>query len=166
MIVEERLDILEDEVLILQNSGEIPEIALHSTLYYLTRDEDGPQITLEQEELEILYDAAEKRYREIVLRDLDPANRDLSIYRGVARSIANWQRYQDFCRRIGRDCQEFKISVQKKSRDFLLREYLDVSQRRRPSSINCCMSELFDFLKKLDVDPASLPDDWQIICPY
>ncbi len=164
MMVGERWDILEEEVIILQNSGEIPEIALHSTLYYLTQDEQGPQIVLQEEEVEVLQNAADQRYRQIVLRDLDPDNRDLTIYRGVIRSIVNWQRYQDFCRRTGRNSRKFKKDVGKKACDFICREYFDLVQGQRNSSVNCGTTELVEFLNNLDIDFSCLPDDWQIIC--
>lgn len=37
-----------DEVLILQDSGEIPEIAYHTSLYYLTEDPEGPEYDTER----------------------------------------------------------------------------------------------------------------------
>ncbi|RUM40426.1 MAG: hypothetical protein DSY80_10245, partial [Desulfocapsa sp.] len=115
-----RKEILEDEVLILRDSGEIPEIAYHATLYYLTKDENGPGLgVLNEEELALLQEAALERYQEIVLRDLDPDNRDLGIYRGIRRSIYNWQRMQDFCGRLGRNCSFFKETVAWALSDFL-----------------------------------------------
>ena len=119
MTDEERMTILEEETFILRDSGEIPEIALHSTLHYLTEDEEGPEMVLTGDELKLMQDAALFRYREIVLRDLDPANRDLRIYRGVCRTIYNWQRMQDFCKRIRRDDSSFKNTVGQALVDFL-----------------------------------------------
>jgi len=163
---DERQSLLEDELIIVRNSGEIPEIALHSSLYYLTRDREGPLLELTGEEKEKLYDAAEYRYREIVLRDIDPRNRDLGIYRGVARTITNWHRYRSFCGRINRDCSDFKSVVAQKLLEFLDREYEDVVAGLRTSSINCSREQLDGFLPALGVERIDLPSDWQqVICP-
>ncbi|MDH3348698.1 MAG: hypothetical protein OEM02_11455 [Desulfobulbaceae bacterium] len=163
--LDERQSILEDELLIVRNSGEIPEIALHSTLYYLTVDNEGPRFHLTELEKESLYNAAEERYREIVLRDLELANRDLRIYRGVARTIANWHRYLSFCGRIGRDCMQFKSTVAEKLILFLNREYEEVRSGVRESSINCDSEQLMGFMGALGIDPQSFPQGWQVICP-
>ena len=165
MINEERMAILEEEILILRDSGEIPEIAFHSSLHYLTEDDEGPAMVLTCEELELLQDAALFRYREIVLRDLDPANRDLSLYRGVCRTIYNWQRMQDFCNRIGRNASSFKKTVSQALVDFLARELVDVKNGNRNSSVNCTVQQLLDLAAMLDVSADSLPAGWQGLCP-
>ena len=165
MINEERRAILEEETFILRDSGEIPEIAFHSTLHYLTEDEEGPEMVLTSEELELLQDAALFRYREIVLRDLGPANRDLSIYRGVCRTIYNWQRMQDFCHRIGRDASSFKKTVGRAMVDFLVQELADVKNGSRISSVNCSVEQLLDLAASLDVSADSLPVGWRDLCP-
>ena len=166
MITTERTQILEDEILILRDSGEIPEIAYHATLYYLTEDGQGPGLSaLSDEELIRLQEAALHRYRQIVQRDLDPANRDLGIYRGILRSIYNWQRMQDFCRRLGRDCSFFKETVARALRDFLGRELADLKDNSRTSSINCSAERIAAFAAALDCPPDALPPGWQELCP-
>ena len=57
MIVDDRELILEEEQLIIRTSGEIPEIALYSSLEYLCHDADGPAMLLTHEELDQLYQA-------------------------------------------------------------------------------------------------------------
>ena len=54
---DERLLILEEELLLVRHSGEIPEVALHSSLYYLQDDEEGPQLRLTAEEQQLLEQA-------------------------------------------------------------------------------------------------------------
>ncbi len=164
MIEEDREVILADEVLIVRNSGEIPEIALHGSLYYLTGDEDGPRFCLQDHELQSLYDAALARAREIVLRDLDPANRDLRLYRGVARAIVNWRRLQSFCQRIHRDCSGFRETVARALLAFLHQEIKDVTAGGRPSSVNCSATDLHAFFRDLHIPPAALPAGWQGLC--
>lgn len=161
---EERTLLLEEEYLIVRHSGEIPEIALYSTLYYLSEDPEGPHILLNNEELAALQDGALKRSREIVLRDLDPANRDLSLYRGVRRSQYNWRRHQAFCERIGRDGDGFKAIVRAALLDFLSRELEDVDSGSRTSSINCTAEELAEFVAELDCSPENLPAGLHKLC--
>ncbi len=161
----DRKSILEEEVIILRNSGEIPEITLYSYIYFLEQDEEGPQIKLREEELHLLYRAALARAREIVLRDLDPDNRALSLYRGPARSIVNWHRLQNFCRRIGWECREFRETVSCALVSFLEQEcrdsYLLLS---RESSVNCTAEEIRAFCRELCIDPDLLPDGWPCLC--
>ncbi len=165
MINEDRMAILEEETFILRDSGEIPEIAFHSTLHYLTDDEEGPAMLLTTEELQLLQDAALFRYREIVLRDIDPANRDLGLYRGPCRTIYNWQRMQDFCKRIGRDCSSFKEPVASALIRFLEQELIDTGSGSRTSSVNCSADWLMDFAARLDLSVDALPKGWQDLCP-
>jgi hypothetical protein len=165
MINEDRAALLEEEIYILRDSGEIPEIAYHSTLHYLTEDPEGPRLVLTGEELESLQDAALHRYREIVLRDLDPANRDLGMYRGVRRTLYNWQRMQDFCRRIERDCAGFSRVVARALRDFLARELTDVRSGERHSSVNCSAARILELAREVELSPDSLPEGWQMLCP-
>jgi hypothetical protein len=159
-----RSHILEDELLIVRHSGEIPEIALHATLHYLAEDPEGPRMVLDDAEVKALQDAALLRSREIVLRDLDPANRDLSLYRGVKRSIYNWQRLQDFCGRIGRETGAFQAVVRDALLAFLRVEADDVGAGRRSSSINCTADELKGFAGELACDPDHFPENWQALC--
>jgi hypothetical protein len=159
-----REDLLEEECIILRNSGEIPEIALQTSLFYLTEDKEGPRITLKEHERQALYAAALKRAREIVLRDLDPQNRDLPFYRGVARSIVNWHRLQNLCSRINRQCPGFEEEVAGALRSFLEKEVEEVQTGCRSSSINCTAHDLKKFCLHLGLDPAELRDGWHMLC--
>ncbi len=160
-----RTQLLEDELLIVRHSGEIPEIALYATIHYLQEDPEGPQLTLTDVELHALQDAALERYREIVLRDLDPENRDLSLYRGIRRTLYNWNRMQAFCGRIGRHQDVFKEIVRKALLEFLHREADDVAAGRRRSCINCSATELVEFARELGCDSDSFSSAWLDICP-
>lgn len=164
MIPEDRDSLLEEEILIVRHSGEIPEIALYSSVYYLTEDSEGPGINLNERERQLLYDAAIARACEIVLRDLDPGNRDLGLYRGPARTIYNWHRLQNLCRRIKRDCPGFCETVAEALVSFIQQEMEDVQSKGRSSSVNCSASELQSFMSELRVDPESLPEEWTLLC--
>lgn len=161
----DRKALLEEELIIVRNSGEIPEIALHSSLFFLTEDEEGPQLRLREDELQALYQAALARAREIVLRDLDPRNRDLRIYRGVARSLVNWQRLQKFCCRINRQCPGFREMVVRELLAFLGNELREVRAGKRTSSVNCSAGDLEAFCRELSLEVSLLPADWAALCP-
>ena len=159
-----REEILEDELLIVRHSGEIPEIAYQATLHYLTDDPEGPELSLTKEEVLALQDAALARAREIVLRDLDPDNRDLTIYRGIKRSIYNWQRLLDFLQRLDRSEPDFATVVRDELLAFLHKEVDDVTSGRRGSSVNCSAEELEAFAVELGCASAALPEGWRLLC--
>ena len=158
MSEQNRADIVEDELFLLRDSGELPEIAYHSSLYYLTQDQDGPGLVLTEAEKQLLQEAALERCQEIVLRDLTPDNRDLGLYRGPRRSIYNWQRYCTFCQRIDqRQDDAFKESVAQALVRFLRQEDDDVAKGCRESSVNCTREDLLAFAEEVGV--SSLTPD-------
>jgi hypothetical protein len=157
--------LLEEEVLIVRFSGEIPEVAYHGSIYYLTEDEEGPGIELDDEDHALLQQAVVDRYHEIILRDLTPDNRDLGLYRGIARSSVNWQRLCKFCRKTG---LPFEDRLRQKVADaflaFMKKEFDDVSSGSRKACINCSASSLQEFAASLKVDCESMPAGWQELC--
>ena len=156
--------ILSEELLIVRHSGEIPEVAYHGSIYYLTADREGPQISLNQDDLAQLQKMVVERYCEIIQRDLTPENRDKSIYRGLARCVANWQRLCKFCQKTEIDLESIRQDTVHQLRDFLHQEVSEVQNGSRCSSINCPGNTLADFTKNLGIDPALLPTNWQKIC--
>ncbi|MBM9537203.1 hypothetical protein [Desulfobulbus alkaliphilus] len=164
MIGSEREYILEEEYLLIRHSGEIPEVALHASLYYLCEDEEGPGFILSAEELQPLQDAVLERYREIILRDLDVENRDLSLFRGINRAMCNWRRFILFCDRIGVPYGEFQQEAGRALLTYFRREVADVRAGGRTSSVNCSVSSVQDFIDALDIDPRSLPVGWASLC--
>lgn len=161
---DERALVLEEELLIVRHSGEIPEIAYHSTLHYLCDDPEGPAFILAAEELRPLQDAAIERYQEIILRDLDPENRDLPLFRGVLRAICNWQRFKVFCNRIERDWTGFKPVARRALYRFLLQEEMDIGNGTRSSSVNCSVQELKHFAAELELHGSKLPNNLVGLC--
>ena len=155
---------IEEEAFIIEHSGEIPEVALHSSLYYLEEDPEGPGFELQVEDVFPLKEAVVKRYRIIILRDLDPENRDKAIYRGLARCAANWQRLVKFCSREQMDFQEIKIEAAGALQKFLINEVADVQCGSRSSSINCSLEELKILIVSLELSEDDLPDGWQELC--
>ena len=154
--MQDRRNIIEDELFLLRDSGELPEIAYHSSIYYLTEDQDGPGLVLTESEKRLLQEAALERCREIVLRDLMPDNRELGIYRGPQRSIYNWRRYCTFCRRTGRQIDDrFRAEVAQALITFIRQETEDVRERQRGSSINCTTEDLLIFAEEVGVSRSN-----------
>ncbi len=164
MTEEEREDILADEWLIVRNSGEIPEIAFFSSLYYLTEDDDGPHMSLSDEEIHVLQEAAAERCREIVLRDMLLENFHKTIYRGIKRSIYNWQRYQTFCRRQSISLHDFRPAAAQTFLLFLKQGVTAAGNSVPEVFINCSLEELIRFGEELEVEKEQLPENMGLFC--
>ena len=157
--------ILSEELLMVRHSGEIPEIAFHSSLYFLTTDPDGPGIKLTEADLALLRAQVVARYHEILLRDLDPENRDKRIYRGVRRCIFNWERLEKFCRREKLHMEEsLRREIASTLVAFLRRETDEVCSGNRQSCLNCTGGELIAFAGRLGLGPDALPEGVAALC--
>jgi hypothetical protein len=159
----ERESLLAEESLIVRHSGEIPEIAFHGSLYYLCEDPAGPTLTLNKTELDLLRQQVVARYREILLRDLSPENRDARIYRGLRRCIFNWERLGKFCRRQGLTVEDLRLEIADALRSFLRQESNEVRAGLRQSCLNCTEEELTTFTREIGVRPEQLPEDLTIL---
>ena len=157
-------DYLEEEAIIVRNSGEIPEITYHGSIYYLTKDPEGPGLTLDNEDLSRLKNEVVERYRNILLRDIILENRDKGLYRGLARSIANWRRLYEFSRQEERDISRIRSDAADALKNFLHGEISDAQNKSRASSINCSAPRLEEFAKDLGIAPDSLPSGWRELC--
>ena len=164
MISGERELILEEELLLVRHSGEIPEVALHASLHYLCEDEDGPHFILSEDELRPLQEAALTRYREIILRDLNVANRTLSLFRGLRRAHHNWYRFVRFSDKIGTPYADFKQRAARELLLYLRQELEEVSQGIASPSINCTAAHLETFALALGLDQSLLPAGWALLC--
>ena len=156
--------IFENEWFAVRHSGEIPEIALYSAYYYLSEDEAGPKLDLSDEWSRKLVEAAGMRFREIVLRDLNHANRETSVYRGIKRSIANWKRFEMFCHRQGVDPTTLRHETAAALVAFISEELVDIERTGRAPSINCSYPELTHFAGLLGLDCSVLPDSLRLLC--
>jgi len=156
--------LIEDEVFAIGPSGEMPEVALHASYFYLQEDPEGPRLRLTPEEEQHLKDAVEQRYRRILMRDLNPRYRDRSIYRGLARAIANWRRLARFCKREDRDCAVHRQAAAEALQAFLAIEVEEAAQGRLAGAVNCTAAELEAFARALGLTPADLPQDWKRVC--
>lgn len=142
---------LEDEWYHVRYSGEIPEVALHSSIHYLTEDPEGPGLSLSDEDLHHLHEAVLVRYHEIIVRDLSPENIGSTIYRGVLRSIANWRRMKRFSQRHKLGYEKMKKSVGQDLLQFLEHLVARTKQEEGQSPINCSFDDLTSFALELDV---------------
>jgi len=161
---EERDELLAEEWLIVRHSGEIPEITLHSSLYYLSKESDGPQLSLSEEELSRLKDAAAQRYQEIILRDIDVRNFHKSIYRGVRRTVYNWERCRAFARRQTVDCSHIRETAAQRLIVFLTHGVAAAGKTLPLVFINCSVAQLYELAEELGLDSEQLPADIARFC--
>ncbi len=166
MDISRKEHIISEEALIIRHSGEIPEVAYHNSIYHLTEDPEGPGLELEEGDLVCLKQAVFERYQWIILRDLDPENRDRRIYRGLERCAANWQRLKLFCQREAVfDLNGFREQAAVALKRFLQAEYMDVKSGKRPrSSINCTFSTLKGLAVELGLGPGDIPKGIEVLC--
>ncbi|MBU4152561.1 MAG: hypothetical protein KKD63_06750 [Proteobacteria bacterium] len=155
--------LIDDEVLIIADGGEMPEVTYHNCLYFLEADPEGPQITINTDSLLRLKRAVIEGYRKIILRDLTLDNRDKGLYRGLARTMVNWQRLTSFCQREGFDTSSLATEVRTILHHFLTVEHSEVLTRSRQTCINCTLTELINFFEQVDLDPSQLPSDWEML---
>jgi hypothetical protein len=140
MSSDERAAALEEEMIMIRHSGEIPEVALHNAIHFLCEDAAGPGLALQPEELRRLQQAVVERYRRIILRDLAPRLRDKSIYRGLRRSMINWERLVRFGRRTSLAIDAVRTEVAGALKHFLLQEIADVAVGPPVSTAGCRIS--------------------------
>ncbi|EKD38132.1 MAG: hypothetical protein ACD_75C00851G0002 [uncultured bacterium] len=145
-------ELLEDEWYIVRHSGETPEIALHSALYYLTRSKDGPRITLSEEQVAWLRQAAVDRFHEIIVRDLQHANYGTPVSRGINRSIVNYRRFRTFCERQKIDRSAVQRQTAAALLNFLEIEIAEVGRGQRLPLIDCPYEELKCFAADLGIE--------------
>jgi hypothetical protein len=153
--------LLDDELLIIENGGEMPEVTLHGCLHFLNKDPEGPQCTFADQDLHRLRQAVVEGYRKIIIRDLTLANRGKGHYRGLARSVVNWQRLSRYCRREGFDPSRVAAEVCNLLERFVAVEHAEVRRGERASCINCSTTELLALCEEVGLDPARLPEGWQ-----
>ncbi|MCD4755631.1 MAG: hypothetical protein K8R75_07485, partial [Deltaproteobacteria bacterium] len=150
-------NILSEEAFLILHSGEIPEVAYHGSIHYLTEDPEGPLLNIEPQDLISLEEAVVQRYRTIILRDVTPGNRDRSIYRGLKRCAANWKRLVNFSDKRSIDISSLRKEVIEALKDFLNQEIMDISSGKRKTCINCSYSVLTEFAYVLGLSRDDLP---------
>lgn len=158
-------ELLENEWYIVRNSGETPEIALHSALYYLTLSHDGPQLALTEEQVAWLRQAAVDRFYEIIVRDLQHANHGTPSYRGITRSIINYRRFCTFCQRQQLSRSLLRQPTAAALLNFLEIEAVEVKRQRRPSIIDCSGEALRTFATDLGVACSARFGEFIELCP-
>ena len=158
-------EVIENEWFIVRHSGETPEIAYNSAIYYLSRAQDGPRINLDEKQVKTLKEAAVERYQEIVLRDLLHANCSKSIYRGIARSIVNYHRFCMFCKRQQLEVNRVKSQAADALAVFIETEIEELQKTDRPSVINCSCQELQRYALELGVELGERSEVLAKLCP-
>lgn len=163
-MTDKRVQVLEDELFMVRQSGEIPAVAFHGALHYLGADPEGPGLVLTASERGALAGQAVRRYREILLRDLLPENRDQPQYRGLARCAMNWERCCLFCRQEGLDVKVLRGEVAQALIAFLRQESDEVKAGSRLSSITCTAATLGRLAAQLGLAETDLSPGWETLC--
>ena len=146
---------LEDEWYAVRHSGEIPEIALHSALHYLTVAENGPRLALSRQDIRQLQRAAALRFREIVLRDMLWENLGEPIARGLGRSAINFRRYENFLARLGLSDRRFRHQAAITLVIFLVREWSARRHGLEGHDLGLTEGELLAFAETLAIPVSS-----------
>ncbi len=158
-------EIIENEWYIVRYSGETPEIAYNSAIYQLCRAQDGPRISLTDAHVELLKNAAVDRFSEIIVRDLQHANSTKSIYRGICRSIINYQRFCTFCSRQNLEGSRVRRRAAEALWVFFEKEIQQIQTIGRPTIINCTYAELQSFAGDLGVELDDTHTVLAGVCP-
>lgn len=137
--------LFENEWYIVRHSGETPEIAYNSAIYFLTRAKEGPRAELTDQQYNTLKEAAVIRYGEIVLRDLNHSNHNKPIYRGLERSRVNFSRFCAFCDRQQVDSAVLRRQAAEALLLFLETELQQLQIDRPVSIINCSFKDLQNY---------------------
>ncbi len=161
---EDVTELIDNEWYIVRYSGEIPEIAYNSAVYFLTRASDGPQITLSSVHFNRLKQAAVDRYEEIILRDLLHENVGKPLYRGIVRSICNYDRFTQFCRRQDLSAETLRIVAGQVLSEFLQTEFEQFATKNYNPVINCSFSDLTDFAQTLGLPFLSEYSLFEVHC--
>ena len=150
---------LQQEVDWIENSGEMPEVAFYESLYYLTEEEEGPKLILTSSDIKLLEDAVVNRFKTIILRDLEFANRRSSIFRGLKRAIINYNRLKKYQKKKNRVDIDLKKEIGCSLIEYIRCECEDISDKRHYRTINCTIEELEQFAEELGVNisPAKKP---------
>lgn len=154
----ERESVIEDEVLIVETSGEMPEVAYHGSLYYLSHDPEGPGLSLGRQDKGRLILAVVEGYRRIIRRDLDLENRQKSCYRGLIRCLVNWRRLTGFAAAHRLSLAELQEEIAAALQTFLAGEAVDVG-RGCPTCVNCSQAELRELINEVGLSDNNLPPD-------
>ena len=158
-------EIIENEWYIIRHSGEIPEIAYNSAMYQLSRAQDGPRISLTDQQVELLQNAAIDRFIEIILRDLQHFNSTKLIYRGIARSIVNYRRFCTFCSRQRLEVSHVRAQVAEALLVFLNAEIKRLRCGDQSTIINCGYVELQSFAGELGLELDNTFPTLAELCP-
>lgn len=142
-------ELFENEWYLVRYSGETPEIAFNSAMYYLTRSKQGPKMTLAAHQVDLLLSAAVDRSTEIIVRDLIHENHNTSVYRGISRSIINYYRFCAFCSRQQMDPSAVRNKAAQALQLFIEREIAETANGGRSSIIDCSYSEIEKYAAEL-----------------
>ena len=137
---------LEDEVIMLEDSGEMPEVVLAESLHHLG--------SLASEDEDILRAAAVRGYLKIIKRDLDPTNLGLPPFRGLGRAGENLARMSAFLNRLGWPPPAGAMqNLSERLASYLVAEQVALAQGRSYAGATREQAETVARLVGLDLSP-------------
>jgi hypothetical protein len=142
-------------------SGEIPEVAFHEAVFYLTKSKKGPALKLTSADIKLLEKAVINRYKTIILRDLNCKNIGTPVFRGIKRSIINYKRLKKYQAQKNIKNNNLKKEIIRLLTEYMDQECREISENRFYRTINCTRRELEAFTEEVgaDIDPA-----WMDLC--
>ncbi|MBU4069100.1 MAG: hypothetical protein KKH17_12545, partial [Proteobacteria bacterium] len=116
-------------------------------------------LILTSADIKFLEDAVVNRFKTIILRDLEFANRKSSIFRGLKRAIINYNRLKKYQRKKNRTDSGIEKVIGYSLIEYIRCECEDISNKRYYRTINCTIEELEQFADELgiNISPAKKP---------
>ncbi len=149
---------VKEEFDLIAYAGELPEVAFYESLHYLTEDPQGPCLKLSSAETLFLKKAVVKDYVAIILRDLNPDNRDKGSFRGVERAIINFQRLKNFAEREGLEISVFLPQIANSLNNYVREEINDSLLKDQDiRTINCSFEQWIWFCNELGIKSSLNP---------
>ncbi|MCJ7618191.1 MAG: hypothetical protein MUO43_16810, partial [Desulfobacterales bacterium] len=101
------------------------------------------------------------RFKTIILRDLEFANRKSSIFRGLKRAIINYNRLKKYQRKKNRTDPGIEKTIGRSLIEYIRCECEDISNKRHYRTINCTIEELEQFADELGIN---ISPEYKDIC--
>lgn len=148
---------IKEEKEIIAHAGELPEVAFHASLYFLTEAPEGPHLVLTPEEVAFLKRGVIEGYKKIILRDLNPQMRGNSIFRGMERAVTNYKRLKRFAKKEGIDISHLIPEMAQALTMYMETEIKDPYLKTHSlRTVNCLKEDWEWFVKELNLTPSRL----------
>jgi hypothetical protein len=149
-----RPEIIEEADAILLTGGEMPEVVMFESLAQLEAQGIHPTSI----ETRRLREAVFQRYQDMILRDLDPANRGTAVFRSPQRARINFARMSGFALKHDFELTDFLSLAAGMFQKYLEQESVDIAQGRSFNTLGMDRSETELLISELRIDPMAWAD--------